>query len=92
MLVILYLTNLFNFEYIFGFSSINNFFLIYFFFYLILYFKAGASQVMFTNPLEIVKIRLQTAGEVSTNNKLGAGAVIRELGLRNLYKVRLNLS
>lgn len=41
---------------------------------------------MFTNPLEIVKIRLQTAGEVSTNNKLGAGAVIRELGLRNLYK------
>ncbi|XP_015793570.1 calcium-binding mitochondrial carrier protein Aralar1 isoform X2 [Tetranychus urticae] len=47
---------------------------------------AGASQVMFTNPLEIVKIRLQTAGEVSTNNKLGAGAVIRELGLRNLYK------
>ena len=28
---------------------------------------AGASQVMFTNPLEIVKIRLQVAGESATS-------------------------
>jgi hypothetical protein len=28
--------------------------------------KAGASQVMFTNPLEIVKIRLQVAGEIAS--------------------------
>jgi solute carrier family 25 aspartate/glutamate transporter 12/13 len=27
---------------------------------------AGASQVVFTNPLEIVKIRLQVAGEIRT--------------------------
>lgn len=27
---------------------------------------AGGSQVVFTNPLEIVKIRLQVAGEIRT--------------------------
>jgi solute carrier family 25 aspartate/glutamate transporter 12/13 len=30
---------------------------------------AGASQVVFTNPLEIVKIRLQVAGEIRTAGK-----------------------
>lgn len=29
-------------------------------------FQAGASQVIFTNPLEIVKIRLQVAGEIAS--------------------------
>ena len=29
---------------------------------------AGASQVMFTNPLEIVKIRLQVAGEITVGS------------------------
>lgn len=47
---------------------------------------AGASQVMFTNPLEIVKIRLQVAGEITTGPKVSALGVIRELGLRGLYK------
>ena len=51
---------------------------------------AGASQVVFTNPLEIVKIRLQVAGEesklVSGPQKLGAISVIRQLGLLGLYK------
>lgn len=47
---------------------------------------AGASQVMFTNPLEIVKIRLQVAGEIATGPKTRAIDVIRDLGLRGLYK------
>lgn len=49
--------------------------------------KAGASQVMFTNPLEIVKIRLQVAGEIATGPKTRAIDVIRDLGIRGLYKV-----
>ncbi|RKP03328.1 hypothetical protein CXG81DRAFT_4512, partial [Caulochytrium protostelioides] len=52
---------------------------------------AGGSQVIFTNPLEIVKIRLQVAGEAA---KLAIGAVprvraihiVQELGLLGLYK------
>lgn len=51
------------------------------------YQQAGASQVMFTNPLEIVKIRLQVAGEIATGPKTRAVDVIRELGFRGLYKV-----
>ena len=47
-------------------------------------------QVTFTNPLEIVKIRLQVAGEMAQTAKLGAAKVIRELGFRGLYKVCLN--
>ncbi|KAG9509229.1 Calcium-binding mitochondrial carrier protein Aralar1 [Fragariocoptes setiger] len=47
---------------------------------------AGASQVMFTNPLEIVKIRLQIAGEIATGPKTRALDVMRDLGLRGLYK------
>jgi len=42
---------------------------------------------MFTNPLEIVKIRLQVAGEVSRGQKVRAIHVIKELGLLGLYKV-----
>ena len=52
-----------------------------------LLFKAGGSQVMFTNPLEIVKIRLQVAGEVVSKQRIGAISVIKELGLFGLYKV-----
>merc|ERR1719418_41459 len=33
---------------------------------------AGASQVMFTNPLEIVKIRLQVAGEIASGERISA--------------------
>ena len=47
---------------------------------------AGGCQVIFTNPLEIVKIRLQVAGEVKTTKKINAISVIRELGLTGLYK------
>jgi solute carrier family 25 (mitochondrial aspartate/glutamate transporter), member 12/13 len=49
--------------------------------------QAGASQVMFTNPLEIVKIRLQVAGEIAATRRLSAYSVIRELGFFGLYKV-----
>ncbi|KAL1505732.1 hypothetical protein ABEB36_005228 [Hypothenemus hampei] len=47
---------------------------------------AGGSQVVFTNPLEIVKIRLQVAGEIAGAAKVRAWAVVKELGLFGLYK------
>lgn len=46
---------------------------------------------MFTNPLEIVKIRLQVAGEIATGPKTRAIDVIRDLGIRGLYKVSQSL-
>ncbi|KAJ8334204.1 hypothetical protein SKAU_G00398430 [Synaphobranchus kaupii] len=47
---------------------------------------AGGSQVIFTNPLEIVKIRLQVAGEITTGPRVSALSVMRELGFFGLYK------
>ncbi|KAJ8941211.1 hypothetical protein NQ314_010469 [Rhamnusium bicolor] len=47
---------------------------------------AGGSQVVFTNPLEIVKIRLQVAGEIASGTKVRAWTVVKELGLFGLYK------
>jgi len=47
---------------------------------------AGASQVMFTNPLEIVKIRLQVAGEIASGERISALTVVRDLGFFGLYK------
>ncbi|XP_012286081.1 calcium-binding mitochondrial carrier protein Aralar1 isoform X2 [Orussus abietinus] len=47
---------------------------------------AGGSQVIFTNPLEIVKIRLQVAGEIAGGSKVKAWSVVKELGLFGLYK------
>ena len=43
--------------------------------------------MIFTNPLEIVKIRLQVAGEMRGGTEVKARKVVRELGLRGLYKV-----
>lgn len=51
------------------------------------FLQAGGSQVIFTNPLEIVKIRLQVAGEIAGGSKVRAWAVVKELGLFGLYKV-----
>lgn len=51
--------------------------------------SAGASQVVFTNPLEIVKIRLQVAGEIASQGKIGGWSVVKELGFLGLYKVRV---
>jgi len=48
---------------------------------------AGGSQVVFTNPLEIVKIRLQVAGEIASQTKISAWGVVKELGFFGLYKV-----
>merc|ERR1712038_1981769 len=48
---------------------------------------AGASQVMFTNPLEIVKIRLQVAGEVASTQRVSALSVVRELGFLAYIRV-----
>ncbi|KAH8664005.1 mitochondrial carrier domain-containing protein [Xylariales sp. PMI_506] len=51
---------------------------------------AGACQVVFTNPLEIVKIRLQVQGEVAKTaggaEKRSAMWIVKNLGLRGLYK------
>jgi len=51
---------------------------------------AGACQVVFTNPLEIVKIRLQIQGELSKNvegvPRRSAMWIVRNLGLVGLYK------
>ncbi|KAF0979965.1 hypothetical protein FDP41_001118 [Naegleria fowleri] len=50
---------------------------------------AGASQVVFTNPIEIVKIRLQVQGELARTEGIapkGAIQICRELGFAGLYK------
>ncbi|EFP89527.2 mitochondrial aspartate-glutamate transporter agc1 [Puccinia graminis f. sp. tritici] len=50
---------------------------------------AGGCQVAVTNPLEIVKIRLQMQGEmarVAGSEPIGAMHIIRQLGLVGLYK------
>ncbi|PWZ01752.1 mitochondrial carrier [Testicularia cyperi] len=52
---------------------------------------AGGCQVIFTNPLEIVKIRLQVAGEIAKaegGDRVARGAVhiVRQLGLVGLYR------
>ncbi|KAF2254551.1 calcium-binding mitochondrial carrier protein-like protein Aralar1 [Trematosphaeria pertusa] len=51
---------------------------------------AGGCQVIFTNPLEIVKIRLQVQGEVAKTvegtPKRSAMWIVRNLGLVGLYK------
>ncbi|KAJ5263676.1 hypothetical protein N7478_011281 [Penicillium angulare] len=51
---------------------------------------AGACQVVFTNPLEIVKIRLQVQGEVAKNvegaPRRSALWIVKNLGLVGLYK------
>ncbi|KAF8471870.1 mitochondrial carrier domain-containing protein [Kalaharituber pfeilii] len=51
---------------------------------------AGGCQVIFTNPLEIVKIRLQVQGEVARNvegvQRRSALWIVRNLGLVGLYK------
>lgn len=53
--------------------------------------SAGGCQVVFTNPLEIVKIRLQVAGELAKSegaDRVARGAMhhVRQLGLIGLYK------
>ncbi|PPQ66366.1 hypothetical protein CVT26_011085 [Gymnopilus dilepis] len=50
---------------------------------------AGGSQVIFTNPLEIVKIRLQVQGEAAKAEGAvpkGAVHIVRQLGILGLYK------
>lgn len=49
--------------------------------------SAGACQVVFTNPLEIVKIRLQMQGRAATGApRQSAIQIIQKLGLTGLYK------
>lgn len=46
----------------------------------------GGAQVFFTNPLEIVKIRLQVAGEMAGGAQVRAWPVVKGLGFFGLYK------
>lgn len=52
--------------------------------------SAGACQVVFTNPLEVVKIRLQVRSEYATENlakaQITAMGIVKRLGLSGLYK------
>ncbi|ORZ06931.1 mitochondrial carrier domain-containing protein [Absidia repens] len=52
--------------------------------------SAGASQVVFTNPLEIVKIRLQVQGEQAKTHpdmpRRSAVWIVKNLGIVGLYK------
>ncbi|EEQ35949.1 putative mitochondrial aspartate-glutamate transporter [Clavispora lusitaniae] len=56
--------------------------------------SAGGCQVIFTNPLEIVKIRLQMQGGSTMNavpgqiphKRMSAGQIVKQLGLKGLYK------
>ncbi|CDW57392.1 calcium binding mitochondrial carrier protein [Trichuris trichiura] len=48
--------------------------------------SGGASQVMFTNPVEIVKIRMQMAGEMQPDSFPSLVNVCRQLGFTGLYK------
>jgi len=47
---------------------------------------AGLSQVIVTNPLEITKIRLQVHGEINPHKPISLVSVIKELGIKGLYK------
>lgn len=48
---------------------------------------AGMCQVIFTNPMEIVKIRMQVAGEIhSAAKKESIVTIVKELGILGLYK------
>ncbi|QLQ82608.1 hypothetical protein HG537_0H03710 [Torulaspora globosa] len=52
--------------------------------------SAGACQVVFTNPLEVVKIRLQVRSEYATENlakaQITAAGIVKRLGFAGLYK------
>lgn len=48
---------------------------------------AGGCQVIFTNPMEIVKIRMQVAGEIQSQARSERTIkIVRELGFFGLYK------
>ena len=47
---------------------------------------SGIVNVFFSNPLEIVKIRLQVAGAYSTLTSETARSVLRDLGPSNMYR------
>lgn len=47
---------------------------------------AGAGQVIITNPMEIIKIQLQMQSVMKIQNNNTVLSVIRNIGVRNLYK------
>ena len=47
---------------------------------------AGFCQVSATNPMEIVKLRMQLQNLTPAAERLSTGEVVRNLGLRGMYK------
>jgi len=50
---------------------------------------AGASNVLLVNPIEVIKIRFQVAGEHGSRRVVKSWNVARTLGLPGLYRVGL---
>lgn len=48
---------------------------------------AGASNVFVIQPLEAIKIRVQTVGEQFPKAKLTILKIVKQLGFKGLYKV-----
>lgn len=48
---------------------------------------AGACNVFVIQPLEAIKIRVQTVGELFPKAKLGIYGAIKQLGFKGLYRV-----
>jgi solute carrier family 25 (mitochondrial aspartate/glutamate transporter), member 12/13 len=47
---------------------------------------AGMCQVIFTNPMEIIKIRMQVAGEIKSGKTERLRSILKDLGFVGLYK------
>ena len=47
---------------------------------------AGFSQVIITNPYELVKVRMQTQALEAPQHRKSAGAIIQELGFSGLTR------
>lgn len=48
--------------------------------------SAGLCQVIATNPMEIVKIQMQVAATSTVSGEVTAAGIVRQLGVRGLYK------
>lgn len=47
---------------------------------------AGFCQCIATNPMEITKIRMQIQAQLPAEQRTGLGQVVKELGIKGLYK------
>ncbi len=49
---------------------------------------AGASNVFIIQPLEAIKIRIQTIGQLFPKAKIGIYKCVKQLGFKGLYRVQ----